>query len=66
MVTNILCSLYFVALFQPDGQRLCVQADQQLYQLFCAWRPKGGLTKQRATAFIEINCTTTYLFNLKS
>lgn len=33
--------LLCVALFQPDGQRLCVQADQQLQQLFHAWRPKG-------------------------
>lgn len=32
-----------VALFQPDGQRLCVQADQQLHQLFYARRPKGTL-----------------------
>lgn len=30
-----------VALFEPDGQRLRVQADQQLHQLFHAWRPKG-------------------------
>lgn len=31
------------ALLQPDGQRLCVQADQQLHQLLHAWRPKGKL-----------------------
>lgn len=44
----ITCLLSFAyssaALFQPDGQRLCVQADQQLHQLFHAWRPKGTMT----------------------
>lgn len=29
------------ALFQPDGQRLRVQTNQQLHELFYAWRPKG-------------------------
>lgn len=29
------------AMFQPDGQRLCVQTNQQLHELFYAWRPKG-------------------------
>lgn len=51
-----------VALFQPDGQRLCVQADQQLYQLFYAWRPKGTLILQTVTAYMQTNCTTASLY----
>lgn len=42
-----------VALFQPDGQRLHVQADQQLHQLLYAWRPEGMLTIQTETAIIK-------------
>lgn len=42
-----------VALFQPDGQRLWVQADQQLHQLLYAWRPEGTLMMQTETALIK-------------
>lgn len=31
-----------VAMFQPDGQRVRVQTNQQLHELFHAWRPKGS------------------------
>lgn len=31
----------FPAVLHLHGQRLCVQADQQLHELFCPWRPQG-------------------------
>lgn len=37
---NVLSS----ALLHLHGQRLCIQADQQLYELFCAWRSQGYTT----------------------
>lgn len=46
--------LGFVALFQPDGQRLYVQADQQLYQLLYAWRPKGTWMMLNITYHTEL------------
>lgn len=30
-----------VAVLHPDGQRVRVQTNQQLHELFYAWRPKG-------------------------
>lgn len=30
-----------VAMLQPDGQRVHLQTNQQLHELFHAWRPKG-------------------------
>lgn len=30
-----------VAMFQPDGQRVRFQTNQQLHELFHAWRPEG-------------------------
>lgn len=36
---DLFCPL--VAMFQPDGQRVCVQTNQQLHELFHARRPKG-------------------------
>lgn len=37
---DLFCPL--VAMFQPDGQRVCVQTNQQLHDLFHARRPKGS------------------------
>lgn len=36
---DLFCPL--VAMFQPDGQRLRLQTNQQLHELLHAWRPKG-------------------------
>lgn len=55
IVTALLFPYSSVALFQPDGQRLCVQADQQLHQLLYARRPKGIQTIQTLTAFMQTN-----------
>lgn len=52
------------ALFQPDGQRLRVQTDQQLHDLFYAWRPKGRPVVAHKL-FRTCSCLTVVCFFLK-
>lgn len=62
---DLFCPL--AAMFQPDGQRVRVQTNQQLHELFHAWRPKGrpAVTRKlfwiRAPAGVSL-CSAIYLF----
>lgn len=62
------CFVSSIAMFQPDGQRVRVQTNQQLHELFHAWWPKGrpavaqAVLNQNPSWCLTVFCSGIWIF----